>query len=455
MASPNRAPVRSVLVIGFGVAGRAAVRALQGRDVRVVAIDEHPTDIMRAEAASMAVLLVESPSPQDLTRLLSECDLVVPSPGIPETHSIFSAAAAAGVAVESEFDLADRWDSRPIVAITGTDGKTTVTTLITAMLVESGVNAVACGNTETPFVEAIANPKTEVFVVEASSFRLATTRFFQPTVSVWLNFAPDHLDSHTSLSSYESAKAAIWAHLDPETGVAIASAADPVVMANLNPAVRTVSFGAAGTGADATVVDGWLCLADGTQILAVEDLPRSFPHDVTNALAASVAALAAGASLDGVRNALRAFCGLNHRVQVVGEVNGILWFDDSKATTPHAVVAALAAFDSVVLIAGGRNKGLDLSVLAAHIPPIRAVVAIGQAGAEIAGYFEGRCEVRVIATSMSDAVIAAASLAEVGDVVLLSPGCASFDWFHSYSERGDAFAGAVRQLPDFIDGARQ
>ncbi|CAB4371222.1 unannotated protein [freshwater metagenome] len=450
MVSPMRVPLGSALVLGFGVTGRAVAKALTLHGVTVIAVDEHPTDAIRAEAASMGVEIVESPSSQDLTRLVSGCDLVIPSPGIPETHPIFELAAACGKEVESEFDLADRWDSRPIVAITGTDGKTTVTTLVTAMLLASGIRAVACGNTDTPLVEAIADPDVEVFVVEASSFRLATTRWFQPSVAVWLNFAPDHLDAHASLASYEAAKASIWMHLDPETGVAVASATDPVVLANRNPELSTVTFGGPGTNADATVVDGWLRLPDGTAILAIEDLPRGFPHDITNALAASVAAMAAGATIEGLRQALRSFRGLHHRVELVGECNGTLWFDDSKATTPHAVATALSAFDSVVLIAGGRNKGLDLSVLANCVPPVRAVVAIGEAAEEVQACFNDRCEVHVVHSSIEDAVSLAATLATAGDVVLLSPGCASFDWFTSYSERGDRFADAVRRLPNFV-----
>ena len=450
MDAPARGPLRSALVFGFGVTGRAVATALTSRGVSVVAVDEHPTDVIRAEAASMGVELVESPSPHDLTRLVSGCDLVVPSPGIPESHPIFGVAEAEGVAIESEFDLADRWDSRPIVAITGTDGKTTVTTMVTAMLLASGIRSMACGNTETPLVEAISDPAIEVFVVEASSFRLATTRWFRPSVAVWLNFAPDHLDAHASLSSYESAKASIWKDLDAVSGVAIASATDPVVLANRNPEVSTLTFGGAGTNADATVSDGWLCLPDRTQLIAVDELPRSFPHDITNALAASLAALAAGATVEGVRHTLRSFRGLHHRVHCVGQVDGVRWYDDSKATTPHAVETALQAFDSVVLIAGGRNKGLDLAALGAHVPPVRAVVAIGEAAAEVHKAFHGRCEIRVIETSIADAVAAAAELSKPGDAVLLSPGCTSFDWFTSYGDRGDQFTDAVRALPGFM-----
>ncbi|MBU6328730.1 MAG: UDP-N-acetylmuramoyl-L-alanine--D-glutamate ligase [Acidobacteria bacterium] len=438
--------IGSAMVVGFAVTGRAVTAALRARGITVVATDDHPSERMRTEAASMAVELLERPDAELLSSRLSGVDAVLPSPGIPAHHPVFDLARQHGVPVLSEFDLAAAWDERPIVAITGTDGKTTVTTMVTEMLEESGRRAVACGNTDTPVVTAIDDPAIEVLVVEASSFRLGHSQRFRPTVAVWLNFSPDHLDAHGSLVDYEAAKARIWSDLDPEVGVAVANATDPVVLANRNPAVRTITFGGDGTGADATVVDGELRLPDGTSLLAIDELPRALPHDITNSLAAAVAALAAGADIEAVRRVLRRFRGLPHRVELVAEIDGVAWFDDSKATTPHAVLAAVAGFDSVVLIAGGRNKGLDLSVLATAVPPVRAVVAIGESAAMIAAAFEGRCPTTIVDTSMTDAVAAAAARAEQGDVVLLSPGCASFDWFRSYSERGEVFAAAVHAL---------
>jgi len=442
------ASIGSAMVVGFAVTGRAVAKALHAHGVLVIATDDHPSELMRAEAASMAVELLERPDLEQLEARLHMVDAVLPSPGIPAHHPVFEAARQAGVPVLSEFDLARAWDARPIVAITGTDGKTTVTTMVTEMLEESGFRSVACGNTDTPLVEAITRDDIDTFVVEASSFRLGHSQCFRPTVGVWLNFAADHLDAHGSLADYERAKSRIWSDIDPEFGVAIANAADPVVLANRNPDVPTITFGAEGSGADATVVDGELRLPDRTTLVRVDELPRSMPHDITNALAASLAALSAGAELEAVRRVLRRFEGLPHRVEFVAETGGVRWYDDSKATTPHAALAAISGFSSVVLIAGGRNKGLDLSVLAAAVPPVRALVAIGESGPELAAAFDGRCEVVVIDTTIEDAVRAAASLCRPGDVVLLSPGCASFDWFGSYGQRGDAFAAAVRSIGD-------
>ncbi len=419
MSTPDRA-----LVVGFGVTGQAVARALRHHGHDVVVVDDHPSPAARAAAELCVVDLIEAPSRAQLDDLVRTVDAVVPSPGVADHHPVFAVAAAAGREVLSEFDLAAGWDDRPLLAVTGTDGKTTVTTMVTDMLLASGQVALAVGNTDIPLVAAIERPEVDVFVVEASSFRLGHTRRFRPAVATWLNFAPDHLDVHDSLASYEAAKARIWADLSagPDGGVAVANADDPVVASHIRPEVRTVTFGL-GDEAGYRVVDGRLVTDDERDLVRVDELARSLPHDVANALAASATALAGGADLSGVRETLRTFQGLSHRVSHVARARGVDWIDDSKATAPHAVLAALAGFDSVVLIAGGRNKGVDLSVLAQASGRIRAVVAIGEARGEVEAAFAGRRPV-VGADDMATAVAAAADLAVPGDVVLLSPGCA-------------------------------
>ena len=429
-------------MLGLGVTGQAVLRSLRAHGEGAVAVDDHPTDGGRRLAASLEVELVEAPSPEDLAALVRRVDVVVPSPGVPDHHAVFAAAAAMGVPVRSEFDLAAAWDDRPVLAITGTNGKTTVTELTRAMLEASGRSAVAVGNTEVPLVAALDDPTTDVFVVEASSFRLLHSESFAPRVGTWLNVAPDHLDNHADLDSYIAAKARLWAHQSP-ADVAIGNADDAVVAAHLEgAAARHVTFGL-DRRADHHLECDRLVLADGSELARTDELPRAFPHDIANALAAAATALHGGATASGARDALLAFRGLPHRVSLVGEAGGVQWYDDSKATAPHATRAALRAFPSVVLIAGGRNKGLDLHELADERDHVRAVVAIGEAGPEVAAAFDGVRPVRV-ASSMDDAVDEAAALAAPGDVVLLSPACASFDWYRSYAERGDDFARAVR-----------
>lgn len=454
---------RRLLLHGLGVTNAAVARAAVQHGLDVVLSDDREPPGAAALASEIGAELVLGPSPQQLDALVAAVDAVVPAPGLAETHRLFAAAASHRRPVLSEFDLAAAWDDRPVLAITGTNGKTTVTTLVTAMLEQSGLRAAAVGNLETPLVEAIADPDIDVFVVEASSFRLAHSRRFAPLVGLWLNFAPDHLDVHRTLEDYRAAKARVWS--DQGAGdVAVVNADDPVVdAAGVARASLARDMGVGGPEVVrfglAPVIDGRPVLfhQDGDALvgpvgpngetavlLHVSDLHRSLPHDRSNALAAAATALNGGATLDGVRAALRDFRGLSHRVELVGEYAGVRWFDDSKATAPHATLAALAGFDSVVLLAGGRNKGIDLSALHDGVDHIRAVVGIGESADEVLAAFPDRPGVH--AGSMADAVRAAAELAVPGDVVLLSPGCASFDWYGSYSERGDDFADRVRSL---------
>lgn len=443
MTEPSVVPTRA-LVVGLGVTGRAVIRALVRRGATVTATDDRLGAAGPAAALEVGAAWVDPPSTgEGWAELLAGHDGVLPSPGIPERHPVFGAAMSAGVPVRSEFDLAAAWDARPTVLITGTNGKTTVTTLVTEMLRASGVRAVPAGNVEVPLVEAIDDPAVEVFVVEASSFRLTFASAHRPVAATWLNWAPDHLDVHVDLAAYEAAKARIWAN-HGAGGIAVANADDPVVMAHAPAGERTQTFGLGAT-ADWHVVDGTLVGPGGLELARVDELPRRLPHDLANALAAAATALAAGATLEGVRTALLAFRSLPHRVELVGEAGGVHWYDDSKATAPHATVAAVSGFSSAVLIAGGRNKGLDLAELAPLAPHLRAVVAIGEAAPEVEAAFAGLVPTEA-AASMDQAVRTAERLAEPGDAVVLSPACASFDWYGSYAERGDDFQRAVRQL---------
>jgi UDP-N-acetylmuramoylalanine--D-glutamate ligase len=438
--APQALVPQRALVVGLGITGRAVTRALVARGCTVTATDDRLGDEGRALAAEAGATWVDPPG--DWTELVAGHDGVLPSPGIPEHHPLFAAARATGVPIRSELDLAAAWDRRPIALITGTNGKTTVTTLVTEMLLASGVVAVPAGNVEVPLVEAIDDPAVEVFVVEASSFRLTFATGHHPVVGTWLNFAPDHLDVHLDLAGYEAAKARIWAN-HADGGLAVANADDPVVGRWAPPGERTQTFGL-GPDADWHPEDGRLRGPDGLDVLGIDELTRALPHDIANALAATATALAAGATLEGIRTALRAFRSLPHRVELVGEAGGVRWYDDSKATAPHATLAAMVGFDSAVLIAGGRNKGLDLSELGTLAPHLRAVVAIGEAAPDVEDAFRGRTPT-VVAGSMDEAVALAADLAQPGDDVVLSPACASFDWYPGYAARGDDFHRAVRE----------
>ncbi|MCU1501998.1 MAG: murD [Ilumatobacteraceae bacterium] len=436
-------PVRRALVYGIAITGEAVAAALHARGVELVVADDAPTDAKRAAAERVGTELIGAPTPSEIAQLVEGCDVVCPAPGVPETHDVVVAAQAAGIPIVTELDLAYEWEQqrdggpRPMLAVTGTDGKTTTTLLITAMLRAAGLRAVAVGNTELPLVGEL-DGDAEVFVVECSSFRLNWLRSFRAEASVWLNVAPDHQNWHTSLGAYEAAKAQMWAHLRP-ADVAVGNATDPAVMRNLADVdAVTRTFG--GPTADYRVEGDRLVGPSGT-IATTAEMTRALPHDVANALAAAAVVLESGlGDAAAVRRALASFAHPPHRIELVGEAAGVRWFNDSKATTPHAALTAVRGFERIVLLAGGRNKGLDLASLASEHDRVVAAVGLGEAGPEIVAAFEPFVPTRV-ASSMAEAVQIAAELARPGDVVLLSPACASFDWYPDggYPARGDDF----------------
>jgi UDP-N-acetylmuramoylalanine--D-glutamate ligase len=308
-----------------------------------------------------------------------------------------------------------------------------------AILKQAGHRAEAVGNTELPLIAALSSD-ADAFVVECSSFRLAATHRFRCVASAWLNIAPDHLDWHVDYDSYRTAKAKMWANLR-SGDVAIAPTDDPQILQHAaDSAGRVVTFGL--LRGDYHAQEGVLTSPHGP-ILACAEMVRSMPHDITNGLAASAICIESGlATTEHAAQALRKFRHAAHRIEYVVEHGGIRWFDDSKATSPHAALVAIRAFDSVVLIAGGRNKDLNLSDMATEPERMRAVVAIGESALDVANAFAAVCPVRV-AQSMEEAVAAAAELACAGDAVVLSPGCTSFDWYQSYAQRGDDFRECV------------
>lgn len=437
--------MKRVAVVGLGITGRSVAMALREHHIDVVAVDDRVSEELSHWGTDHGFDVLDG-SAIDLMATLSGLEAVFPAPGLPDHHRVFDLATAAGVPVMSEFDLAAMWDDRPVIAVTGTDGKTTVVTLIERMLNASGVAAVSVGNTDTPWVEAIADPEPHTFVVEASSFRLAHSQRFSPAVAVWLNFGPDHLDAHRDLDAYEQAKAQIWAHLEPGA-VAIANRNDATVRRHAE-ALHDVPVDTFGldqpVSADGHGVRGGQLILDGQPLVAVDQLPKALPHDLENALAAAISAHRGGAERHAIVNVLQEFTGLPHRAEFIAEIDGVRYVNDSKATTPHAAAAALSGFESVVLIAGGKAKGLPFDDMVAAGDRVRHVVAIGDASHDIKAAFSPVACV-TIASSMEAAVEQAAGAANPGDVVLLSPACASYDWYRSYVHRGEDFTNIVRR----------
>lgn len=448
---------RTALVYGVALAGDALAHGLVRHGWNVTAADDSPTAEKRDLAAAFGAELVGAPDALTITRMVAECDMLCPAPGVPEHHAVIAAAIEAGVPIRTEIDLAYEWEQdrpegpRPMLAVTGTDGKTTTTMMAAHMLATAGHRPAAVGNTEVPLVAAL-DTDADVFVVECSSFRLNWLERFRAEASVWLNLAPDHQNWHASLAAYEASKARLWSNLSP-SDIAIGNADDEVVMRNLRTLPgQTRTFG---RSSGDYRIDGGRLVGPTGPIADVASMSRSLPHDLTNALAAAAIVLEAGqATVADVAHALATFQHPPHRIEPLGDINGVRWFNDSKATSPHAALTAIRGFERIVLLAGGRNKGLDLASLATEHDRVKAVVALGEAASEVVDAFSAFCPVEV-ASDMADAVRRAAAFAVAGDVVLLSPACASFDWYPGggYPARGDDFRRNVAALRERVGAA--
>jgi UDP-N-acetylmuramoylalanine--D-glutamate ligase len=448
--SERGAGIGRVLVIGLAETGLSVARVLRREAIEVTVVEDAPapTDAYRERVATVTgagATLVERPDAARVAELVRASDLVVPSPLVRPSHPAIEAARAAGVPVRSEIDVAAARATMPVVAVTGTNGKTTVTSLIAAMLIASGVRAVAAGNIGRPLIDAVAD-EVDVVVAEVSSFQLEFAgEAFRPRVAVLLAVTPDHLDWHGSFERYADAKARITA-FQSDDDLLVYDADDPRAAAIAATAgARRVGVSARADAAGCfRVVRDELVYPDGAPIAPVSAMARRLDFDRTNALTAAAAALEVGADLPGVSAALRDYATMPHRVALVGKAGGVEWYDDSKATNPDATRRAISSFESVVLLAGGRNKGLDLSVLARESDRLRGVVAFGEAGAEVEAAFIGTATPIERVQTMHDAVRVARGFAHPGDVVLLSPACASFDAYAGYAARGDDFAREVR-----------
>ena len=444
--------VRRALVIGVGRSGLAAVRALTTAGVTVVAVDERPDPAGAGEARDLDAEVHLGADPRDH---LDGVDLVVPSPGVPETAPVLRDAMDAAIPVWSEPELGWRLHPHRCVAITGTNGKTSVTELTARMLEAAGEDARACGNIGTPFTDAAADADPEtVLVAELSSFQLRFCHALRPQVGVLLNLAPDHLDWHPSVEAYGRAKARIWqAQGDGDWAVVNHDDATARDLADrYAPAGRAVfATGAVDLGTTPAVVweaDTLVARLPDVRgaVLDAAELAIDAPHHRANVAAAACAALLAGAPPEAVAHAARAFRPGRHRVEHVATVGGVDFVDDSKATNPHAAAAALHAFERIVWIAGGLAKGVDLGLLTDHLDRVHHAVAIGKDADAVAAVCTAAGVPVERAGTIQDAVQAAAHAARPGDTVLLAPACASFDMFADYADRGDQFAAAARSL---------
>jgi UDP-N-acetylmuramoylalanine--D-glutamate ligase len=438
-----------VLVIGLGASGLAAARVLveEGARVRISerrSAAELEQDERRDELRALDAEVLTGGHDE---AHLDGAALVVTSPGVPEEAPILQAAHRRGIPVWSELELGARLCTVPYVAVTGTNGKSTTTEMVASCMRADGLDAMACGNIGHPFSLA-AREGHQALAVEASSFQLRFHHTFHPKVSVLLNVAPDHLDWHGSLERYRAAKARVFERQGSgDTHVGNRDdAAGAKVSQGAPCALVWFRFGAPGAEE--------VGFEDGVLVSRIhgkrEELGRPTEGGAgfrADAAAAAAASIAFGVSAPSAREGIAGVRPLEHRGQVVAIARSVRFVDDSKATNPHAALAALEGLEDVVLIAGGLSKGVDLSPLASATPALAGVIAMGEAGPQIAALFEGAVPVRRV-SSIEQAVEAAAALVPPGGTVLLAPACASQDMFRDYRERGDRFAEAARRIAD-------
>jgi UDP-N-acetylmuramoylalanine--D-glutamate ligase len=440
------------LVVGLGKSGLSAVRALKALGSAVAVTDS------RTDPPGLAALRAEFPDVScrlggfDSAAFTGAARLLV-SPGVSVKTPAIAAVAARGVPVWGDIELLARLTHGPVAAITGSNGKSTVTTLLGLMAEHAGVRSAVGGNLGTPALdlwlrdERNAGPAPELYVLELSSFQLETTHSLNARVATVLNISPDHMDRYDSLDDYIAAKQRIFRG----DGTMVINADDPVVMAMVEPGREVLRFtldrpneGDFGLHRDG----GQTWLARGRERwIAASELKISGDHNLANALAALAMGYALGLRREKMLTALREFTGLAHRTVLVLEHAGVRWFDDSKGTNVGATVAAVRGLPGrLVLIAGGDGKGQDFTPLRAALAgKARAVVLIGRDAPLIAAALGDGTPLRP-AADMDEAVTLAARLAQPGDSVLLSPACASFDMFSGYEERGAVFAAAVRRM---------
>ncbi len=436
------------LVVGLGITGISCVRYLLAQGYEVTVVDSRPQPPMAAE--------VQSVFPQVALRFgdfsaasWDEPELIVVSPGVALADLPVAEAKSRGADIVGDVELFARAVTAPVIAVTGSNGKSTVASLVGAIAREAGLDAVVAGNIGLPVLDALEqHPDAQLFVLELSSFQLETTRSLATRAAALLNVSEDHMDRYPDLASYQAAKARIFLN----TELAVINRDDAATCALIPEGTKSISFGSGPPDSEndygiAACPEGE-CLARGEKmLLPCVQLPLLGRHNQLNVLAAMALAQAAGIDDNAIATAVAGFSGLPHRMQWVANVDGVVFIDDSKGTNVGATCAALNGLQvPVVLIAGGDGKGADFSALRNAVADrVRAVVLIGRDAPRIANAIQGTVPVH-IAGSMTEAVVLANELAQAGDAILLSPACASFDMFENYVARGKAFQMATKAL---------
>ena len=444
---------KKISVLGAARSGIAVARLLASQGGQILLSDAGPAERFREELQALPPLgiMVETGGHTDR---VFDCSFIVLSPGIPEHAPVVKAAAERRIPIVSELEAASWFCSAPMIGVTGSNGKTTTTTLIGRILGDAKKKHVVAGNIGTAFSSVVLDvAEADLAVLEVSSFQLDHCESFRPWISVILNITEDHMDRYDhSMERYAASKSRIFAHQNKDD-ILISSADDPwTVKTAPSAACRKLTFSARRRVDEGAYVDNGMLVTslEGTrsEIIPLQELSLKGMHNVYNAMASTLVGQLSGVSVASMRATLRNFKGVEHRLEFVREHKGVRYFNDSKATNVDSVWYALQAFqEPIVLLLGGRDKGNDYTRLTDLVRThVKSIVAIGESAATVEQAFQRATNV-VRASSMDEAVERAAGLAAAGDVVLLSPACASFDWFENYEHRGRVFKELVSQLP--------
>jgi len=444
---------KRVLVMGLARTGAATARFCAARGARVTAMDDRPAEHFRDVAPQLREIGCRLAFAGDPLPEYAAQDLIVPSPGVPSNHPGLAAGREAGITVWSEIELAWRFLRGRLIGVTGSNGKTTTTSLIGHILAGSGKQVIVAGNIGTPLIAHVdqSNDKTTT-VAEISSFQLELIDSFRPDISVLLNVTPDHLDRHASFDDYARAKRRIFEN-QTERDAAVVNADDPVAIQPAPARAQVFWFSKTKRVANGACLRGDQIVfrREGEDISLLErgDIGLRGDHNLENVLAAASASFLAGATPVEIAAGVRSFPGVEHRLEFVAEVSGVSFFNDSKATNVDATIKALEAFSGgLFVILGGKDKGSDYAPL---IPLLREraklVLLIGAASEKIAAQF-GSAVPFERAGTLERAVTLAHESAGQGDTVLLAPACASFDQFENYEHRGRVFKQLVRALAE-------
>jgi UDP-N-acetylmuramoylalanine--D-glutamate ligase len=450
---------KRVLVVGLARTGVATARFCAQRGASVVATDLRSAAEVGGSVDEFQALGVETIFGEGGRELMRGVQLTIPSPGVPADAPILQLAREMKIPVWSEIELAYRFLQGRLIGITGSNGKTTTTSLIEHILGSSGVPAILAGNIGTPMIACVEKTSAASWMVaELSSFQLELVESFRPEISVFLNLTPDHLDRHKSMEAYAAAKARIFENQE-ETDAAVLNSDDAATRELAPQKPRVFWFSRKLSVAQGAFVrDGRIVFRENgsdEEVMRVQEIPLPGAHNLENVLAAASAARLAGVPAAKIAEAVRSFAGVEHRLEFVTEIGGVRYYNDSKATNVDATLKALDAFPGrIVVILGGKDKGSDYAPLRAPLRE-KAILAllIGASAEKIAMQIDGSVALER-AETLDRAVEAAAKAAQRGDIVLLAPACASFDQFQNYEDRGKQFKELVHQLENQATGAR-